>query len=217
MNPDPRLVISNQLKYSDYIGWVVYVDAVPIYEHVPYFQSAASTGGGVYAQGLADALLLPNRPEARNCLDWALLPHAQITRVEVYFGREWCPPHKQPTIRMDRMGPALKFIQFKRGSILVNAGVTRERHSLGAGQIRTGCTHYIAGYWDPVPNITELITVGRNIHPITGDIPMTREAVKGHPCWPRPSGFGLAPNIVRLQPEQVPAPPMVMADGTAMV
>lgn len=207
---------ADQLRYSDYNGWVVYIDGVPIYEHVPYFQASAYGGLG-YAQPLADSLLLPNRPTSRNCLDWKLLPHAQITRVEIYFGREWTPPHNQPVIRLDRAGPDLRFIQYKRGSILVNAGMVKEPHSLGEGQMRTGCTHYIVGYWDPVPNITELITVGRSVDPITGDVPLKREAVKGHPCWPRPNGFGLAPNIVRLQPEDIPAPPLVMPDGTVMV
>jgi hypothetical protein len=205
------------LKQSDYIGWVVYVDGTPIHEHVPYFQSADSAGGSMYAQGLNSELLLPNRELGRNCLDWKMLPHHKIQRLELYFGREWSPPHRQPVIRLDRAGPDLRFIQYKKGSILINAGVSKEPHSLGEGQMRTGCTHYVIGYWDPIPNITEIITVGRAADPLKGTIPITREAVRGHPCWPRPQGFGLGPQIVQLQPDDVPLQPLVAADGTAMV
>jgi hypothetical protein len=196
-----------QLRDARYIGWVAYVDGVPIYENVPYFQ-ASEKGGPDMVQPMSGSLLLPNRQISRNCLQWEMLPHEKIQRLELWFGWDHTPPHKQPVIRLDRMGPELRFIQYKRGAIVVDAGYAVE--SFGGGQSRTGVQSYVMGYWDPVPNITEIIEVKAQ-RPFTGESPITRQAVRGHPCWPRPHGFGLGPQVVQLTSEDVPTLPMIEA------
>ena len=199
---------ASQLRDSRYIGWVVYVDGVPIYENVPHFQSSEK-GGVDMVQPIPGSLLLPNRHIARNCLQWDMLPHAKIQRLELWFGWEHTPPHKQPIVRLDRMGPDLRFIQYKRGAIVVDAGFAEE--SFGGGQSRTGVQSYLVGYWDPVPNITEIIEVKAQRDCVTGEIPITRQAVRGHPCWPRPYGFGLGPKVVQLTEEDIPPAPLFEA------
>ena len=197
-----------QLRESRYIGWVVYVDGVPIYENVPSFQ-ASTTGGAGFAQPISAGLVLPNRQMSRNCLQWDMLPHDKIQRLELWFGWDHTAPQNQPVVRLDRMGPDLRFIQMKRGAVVVNSGFA---HNLPQdGQMRTGVQSYTVGYWDPIPNITELIEVKRLRDQITGASAITRRAVRGHPCWPMPHGFGLAPETVQVVSDDVPPAPLIEA------
>ncbi len=199
-----------ELAPSDYIGWVAYVDGVPIYEHVPNLQ-ASTKGGGEMAQPVAGALLMPYRKIERNCMDWKQVPYDRVQRLEIYFGREWISPRNQPPIRLDRGNPALRFIQFKRGAIIVQAGAGAGFD--GGGQMRSGVLSYIGGYWDPLHGRSELWEVGRTPTP-NGQ--MLHQMTEGHPCWPRPDGFGLGPHTVRLTEADIPPIPGAN-DGAAMV
>lgn len=182
---------------SSYEGWVAWVDGIPIFEEVVESPRLAPLSNGHARE---------RRPADRNVMDWSDLPHEKLRCVELYFDRALI--RAQPRIRIDReAGADLRFIQFKRGSLSlpsvsgVPGGLSADelaRAGYPLGQTRSGVVGYCLGYWDRRRGFTELICVKR------GEPHNFRPPPRGHPCWPRPYGFGFAPAAVGLNPAAVP-------------
>jgi hypothetical protein len=145
-------------------------------------------------------------------MDWWELPHEKLQRVEVYFDRT-NRPKPQPVISITRdEGADVRFFQFKFSGVVAQAcGDNKElpgpgelyRLGVPTGQARLGVRGYFMGYWNRKGGFAEMIKVER-------DVPgWIRFEPVAHPCWPKPHGYGLAPYVVGLTPEQVPA----MNDG----
>lgn len=200
-------VYAHSLARSDYVGWVAYVDNVPIYEHVPFAQGLRKGGVGL-AQPTPKAQTLTARAENRTTMEWRDLPHDKIQRVELYYARERVPVDRQPVIRFDREpGADLRFIQFKTGALLTASGMATKKNQedlkhLRMGQERIPLISWTMGYWDKRKGECVLVEVtpnadGEGCMEIYGPVP--------HPCWPRPIGFGLAPHTVGLTESDIPA------------
>jgi len=180
------------LAESDYEGWVAWVDSVPIFEFTRR----------VYGQfQVAPGLRQPsyNQP-GRTCMEWKDLPKDRVQRVELFFCRERRPNgqhYKQPVAIMPRpLGRAdIRFLQMKMGAVVVGMSGSR-------GQERTGVNGYRLGYWDPKAGTCQLHEWTRVKHTYLGE--------RGHPCWPKPLGFGLNPGTVGLTAAEVPDPPLAL-------
>lgn len=170
------------------------MDGAPIFERVDHNAALVQVAPG--------GIDLPVRQEARNVKEWKDLPHDKVERVELYFLREHGYADRA-CIRIDRQpgADAMRFIQFKRDGITVEAGVTpRDMFSPAAGQRRTGTFAYVIGFWDPRNKECQL-------HEFNVRDGYVNHGSVMHPCWPKPIGFGLNPSVLGIAPGDVPAVP----------
>jgi hypothetical protein len=202
-------------RESSYIGWVAWVggrplvlpdgtfggwvDTTPLLEAVPH--------DARLAQVIAAADERGSRGSARNVIDWKSVPHPDVHVLELYAFRDVYDAQPLVKITAPPDGHDIRWIQFKRRSIVAETAVarrTRERSGPSSGQSRTGISSWVMGYWDR--------TVGQaqywDYPARGGKIEAFEYSGRNHPCWPRPLGFGLAPAVLGLRPEQVyPLPP----------
>jgi hypothetical protein len=187
--------LAESLAASGYEGWVAYVDGSPIFEARPANVSLAQLIPGAVDQV---------RAAARDTVEWRDLPQERVQAVELYaFHGHW---GEQPILRIDREPgfPQMRFIQMKLRGLIVPTHGAR-------GLERTGIAGYRIGYYNPPRaeyDLLELTPQYRSqMDPAGGFRPPGAPPLKGHPCWPRPHGFGLAPHTVGLTEDQVPSPP----------
>ena len=213
---NPAAIWTDTLRHSEYMGWVAYTgDGVPIFEHVPPGNTGGFTGvsrsdfRAGYVQPTPDALVLPQRELARNCLNWDMLPHEKIHRVEVYFGREHIPPEQQPAIHFEKKRPEadVRFFQRKQTAVIVHAGGGLLGPGDMAGQQRTGIHWYRLGFYSIGEQVAGMVEVSRKPYKIAGrwepvfEFPGVR-----NPTWPHPNGepfdvtrhgYGINPDTIR--------------------
>ena len=187
--PDPP-----PLHQTDYEGWsVVLRDGSRVYEAVPWNPNLLQLAPG--------AKSLPVRGYGRNTRDFLDVKWYEIQTLEVYFSRDTIPD--QPAVLLERAPGAdkVRFFQFKMGAVKVSAGGGGDSGDrLPEGQARQGTFGYRVGYWNPHTNECQAIEVTRK--------GSKRLPVVAHPCWPRPYGYGLAPYVVHLRDDEVPASPV---------
>lgn len=203
---------------STYEGWVAWVGGqavcapdgtllgydgtTPLFEAVPHNPLMAQVAGG----------LQDRAPQGgdRQSVDWKDVPQERVVMLELYAFREErrggggrfdCG---QPVISiLKQPGRDLRWIQFKRGGVLVPTTVGPDSEPIG--QQRTGITAWVMGYWDRSVGHAEMWEVPR-----VGAWPPKLELQgANHPCWPRPWGFGLSPHVLGLMPEEVPTAPLL--------
>lgn len=194
---DQRLAVSRSIAESGYIGWVVWIDGAPVFERVPV--------NFKLVQPTATALLPQTRPESRNTVDWKQLDHARIDRLEVFGFYEHFT--QQPLMRLDR-GPGMHGIRY--------CCMTMQGIAFGPGMIgqrRTGIAGWKVGWYNPHRSEFDLWEITRKhrkrLNPEWS--PTYRDErsqpCKGHPCWPRPYGFGISPHVFGLAERDVPSSP----------
>lgn len=181
-----------------YVGWVTWLDQggeqwAPVFEsraHQPKLVQVA-------AELVTPAEEAVRRPD-RVTMDWmdlvrrpGLMQSVQLVAIFGYYGH-WT---EQPLAVVQRNSPGAWFLQYKGRGITL--GVND-----GRGQQRTGVAFWRLGYWEK-----------EWAHPHTTLIEQTkdnREILSGlHPCWPKPHGFALNPELCGLKAEDVPPCPYV--------
>lgn len=190
---------SRSIAESGYVGWVVWIDGNPVFQEIPVnFKLVQSVRG---------ALTIPTRRESRNTVDWRDLDHTKIDRLEIYGFYEHYT--EQPLFRMDRAPGAteLRYACMTMQGIAFGPGIV--------GQARTGIAGWKAGWYNPARREFDLWEITRdhraklNPHGNPTYLPQNAAACKGHPCWPRPHGFGIAPFVFGLEEHQVPSAPTI--------
>lgn len=188
---------SQSIAESLYVGWVVWIDGNPVFQEVPVnFKLHQTVYGG---------LAVKNRRADRNTVDWRDLPHAKINRLEVYGFHEHYT--HQPLIRIDREPGAvdLRYACMTMQGLAFGPGIV--------GQARTGIAGWKVGWFNPARKEYDLWEIRRDhrkrLNPAGSPqyLPENSNSCKGHPCWPRPYGFGIAPYVFGLTEEDVPSPP----------
>jgi len=192
------MITTEALRASSYEGWVAWLkDGSPIFEAVPFLPKLK--------QAIAGGLEFAYRKESRNTMDWIKVPFKQIDRLELYFDRSAGRP--QPAIMLAREPNAeLRFFQMKMGSLVVSAGINVLGND-GNGQMRTGIVGYRIGYYNEQLQFSQMWEIRRGVKQIK------EYPVVGHPCWPRPHGYGLNPVVVGLTDGDVPPLPSNRAVG----
>lgn len=203
---------TNAIRASDYMGWVAYVEGCPIFEAEPPYIGPLNTRGG---------LIVQPRPYDRTTMDWDRLPHEKVTRVELWYGREfeWI---SQPLVHLIcNPGDDVRFICYKQRALVQHTAATMKRDPDDPDRLvmhtssveRTGVTAYRIGFWDRPKSVCRMFEACANREEILTCL-LCGEAVRhcnclpvSHPCWPRPWGFGIAPGVVGLRLDQVPSPP----------
>jgi len=189
--------VSRSIAESGYIGWVAWIDGAPVFERVPVNFSLVQT--------TSTAVDKPVRRQSRNTVDWKELEHPKISRLEIYGFHEHYT--QQPLFRMDR-APGAEEVRY--------ACMTMQGIAFGpgiVGQARTGIAGWKVGWYNPKRKEFDLWQITRderirlNPHGNPDRLSEDGPACKGHPCWPRPHGFGIAPWVFGLTDEQVPSPP----------
>lgn len=201
------------LAESDYTGWVAWIDGSPIIDPrdgrllgwdgcTPILESRPPNPYLIQLEGGGGEG--PVRHDSRHVMDWRHLPHERVVTLEMYGFRATYPG--QPVVSIvaqpDRR---LRWIQYRRRSILVRAGVGG---SPEGSPSRTGVTSWVMGYWDTTVGQAQMWDVPAN----GGKIGRLEFSGSNHPCWPRPLGFGLNPVVLGLTPEQVPEAPRNLWD-----
>jgi hypothetical protein len=170
---------------AGYIGWVVWIDGSPIFQSVPHNAKLAQASSSAYVQPV-------NRAD-RNTVDWKDLPQAKLSRFELYGLREFYP--KQPLFRMDRPPGAPEV----RWTCLTMQGIAIGTGGGLFGQTRTGIAGWRVGWFNPALDEFDLWEITRKhrrrMSPAGDYLPNDGPALKGHPCAPRPRGFGLALDV----------------------
>jgi hypothetical protein len=185
------MLTTEALRASSYEGWVAWVNGQPIFEAVPLNPRLAQLAPGAATQ--------MTRQPGRNVMDWDDVPNERIDLLEVYFDRGF--RKEQPALMIAKNpGADLCFFQMKTTGMVVNVGVLA--HAQHRGQERTGVHGYRIGYFDRKQNFSMMWEVQRGVwqpkeYPIVG-----------HPCWPRPHGYGLNPTIMGLTESDVPSVPV---------
>jgi hypothetical protein len=171
------------------------VNNQPIFEAVPFSPKLiqAMPGGVEYSY----------RRESHNTMDWSKVPHDRLDRVELYFDRAF--KRDQPAIVLERVpGAKLRFFQLKMGSLVANAGLNVAEQK---GQVRTGIVGYRLGYYNETLGFAQMWEIRKHVWQIK------EHPIVGHPCWPRPLGYGLAPFVLGLTDSDVPPAPGGNAGG----
>jgi len=180
-----------RIRASDYEGWVAHTNT----DDVIYESLVDDPKKIQLAAGVVEAV----QRSDRTTLDWKDLPHDIVDHIELYWHRDIF--RNQPVVRVSRPPGEtnLRFIQYKmRG--LQFSGISPDAR-------RTGIVWYRLGFWDTVANVTKLVEVGlkgAGDGKITGNI---QELQAAHPCWPKPFGFGIAPQFVGITEKDVPVAP----------
>ncbi len=188
------MLTTEALKASSYEGWVAWVDNSPIFEEVRSLPKLA--------QVMAGGSQPSYRRGSHNTMDWTQLPFERVQMVQLYFDRAL--GRKQPVIEMAREPNAdVRFFQFKRGGVVVNAGMNAPA---GHGQHRTGVQSYVMGYYDRARKFAQMWEVRRGV------LQQKEHPIVGHPCWPRPHGYGLNPRVMGLKESDVPPLPTERGD-----
>jgi hypothetical protein len=189
-----QLDVSRSIAESGYVGWVVWVDGAPVFQEVPVNLNLQPL---VY--GATD--ITPRKGD-RQTVDWKDLDQTKIERIEVYgFHEEYT---EQPLMRIDRQPGAaeLRFCCLTMQALAFGPGIL--------GQARTGVAGWKLGWYNPHLkefDLWEIKREGRNRLNPSGSpvhLPSNGNACKGHPCWPRPYGFGIAPYVFGLKDYEVP-------------
>jgi hypothetical protein len=183
---------------TGYIGWVVWVDNVPIFQSVPTNFGLKQPALGAY---------YPNTRHAdRNTLDWKDLPHDRVQRLELYGFHDFYT--HQPLFRMDKPADALDVVRY---ACMTMGGVAFGGHL--SGPARTGIAGWKLGWLNTrlmEYDIWKITREGRFRIDNNGEhLPEGGAPHKGHPCWPRPHGFGIGPHVFGLTESQVGSPPTV--------
>jgi len=195
MTVDAREAIGLSIADSGYIGWVVWIDDNPIFQSVPTnFKLIQPAAGAYYPE---------TRHPGRNVLDWKELPHERISRLEVYGLHEFYT--HQPLIRLDRPpGMAEQDVRF----CCLTMGGLAVGTSGDQGQMRTGVAGWKVGWMNPVRrefDLWEITRTGRRrLNPAGGYLNGDGAPLKGHPCWPKPAGFGIGSFVFGLTDADVP-------------
>lgn len=179
-----------------YVGWVAWLDDggqewAPIFEAKIHNPKLAQVAGELVKPG-EDVV----RRRDQITMDWMdiarrpdLMAKIQLVAVFAFHGL-WT---EQPLMVVQKDSPGAWFLQYKSRGLQI--GVNAD-----AGQQRTGISFWRLGYWEKEWE-----------HPHTTLIeqtPDSREILSGlHPCWPKPHGFGLNPELCGLTPEEVPSCP----------
>ena len=190
--------VSRSIAETGYTGWVVYIDGSPVFQEIPKnFQIASTVYGG---------LEIAPRARDRRIVDWKDLDQTKIHRLEVYGFHEFYT--QQPLLRVDRE-PGAKELRY--------ACLTMQGLAFGpgiVGQARTGIAGWKVGWYNPTIKQYDLWEIKRDsrkrLNPAGSPKYLHPEslACKGHPCWPRPHGFGIAPYVFGLTERDVPQPPV---------
>lgn len=187
------------IEVTGYEGWVVWL----FDEDDPIFEAHDEGGRGLF-QIRDRTRRRAHRPESRRVMDWKTLretvPHHRIRRLALFFARG--RGIEQPRVFIDRL-PGDRHAHF-RFFQMKSAGVTVSAVGDGMGQERTGIVSYRIGVWDPKAggaHMVEVTRTGKEHHQLDG----------GHPCWPKPFGWGFAPFVLGLTEADVPEPPVGLA------
>jgi hypothetical protein len=158
---------------SGYIGWVVWVDGVPIFQSVPHNSKLAQPMSGAYLQQV--------RASDRNTMDWSDLPHDRIHRLELYGFHDI---YDQPVFRMDKPLDALSVVRY--------CCLTMGSVSVGSveGQRRTGIFGWKVGWFNTKRQECGIWEVSRN--------GKRQLDCNGNPCLPYPEGLGISPTVFGL-------------------
>ena len=193
---DP-LSISLSIAQSGYVGWVAWIDGSPVFQEVPVNFALANTSLG--------GTTIASRSRDRRTVDWKDLDQTKIERLEVYGFHDHYTD--QPLMRIDRQPGAteLRFACLTMQGLAFGPGIV--------GQERTGLAGWKIGWYNPALKEYDLWEIKREsrqrLNP-SGSPPYLHangNACKGHPCWPRPYGFGIAPYVFGLSGFDVPNPP----------
>lgn len=207
------MISQASLAESDYEGWVAWLDGRPVYADgaggpfigydacVPLFEEVPSAAP--YRSTVAGVQDRKARPGGRQTMVWDELPHARVMCLELYAFRDvynWGGPHGngQPMIQLTRTpGHEVRWIQYKAG------GLTLPAQGAEPGVRRTGIFSWTVGFWD----VTAQEVATWELKKTGGEPVKTLLPTGCHPCWPKPLGFGLAPHVLGLTPEDVPPHP----------
>jgi len=189
--------VSQSIAQSGYVGWVVWIDGAPVFQEVPVnLQLYATVYGGT--------TIAPRRRDRRT-VDWKDLDQTKIERLELFGFHEHYTD--QPLMRIDRQ-PGATELRF--------ACMTMQGLAFGTsivGQVRTGIGGWKIGWYNPTLKEYDMWEIKRDsrqrMNPAGSPthLPNNGNACKGHPCWPRPYGFGIAPYVFGIKDSEVPNPP----------
>lgn len=201
----------------NYVGWVAYVGGQPATMpdghggHMTAWQGGTPIFEAVRKDPSLDSVLPGARDQARRqagrrTLEWEDLPQDRVVRLELYFARDvW----DQPCARLDRAegfagDSRWRWIQYKHRSKVVPA----HRESILDGPTRTGIQKWTVGCVRPMADGWGAVRV--EFDPSTGE--QRQEEIRAHPCWPTTAGgWGLAPHVLGLDPDEVPDPPATLS------
>lgn len=178
-----------QLRAAGYQGWTVtLLDGSRLYEAKPWRPGRYQVVGG-------ETFRLPDR----STVEWLDVPQLRIRSLECYFDG------KEVGLVRQEGADDMRFIQYKRGAITVEAGAgdTRDMAGHHPAPMRTGPQSYYIGCFSPSGQWARLFELRRGLPD-----PLERMPMVAHPCWPLPHGWGLAPVVIGLRPEDIPPPPV---------
>lgn len=189
--------VSASIAESGYVGWVAWVDGVPVFQQVPRNLKLPPL---VYG-----ALDIAPRAGDRQTVEWKTLDKSKIERLEIYGFHDHYT--EQPLFRMDREPGAVgvRYCCMTMQGLAFGPGIL--------GQARTGIAGWKIGWYNPQTKEYDLWEVKRDsrqrLNPSRSPqyLPNNGNACKGHPCWPHPYGFGIAPDVFGLKEHEVPSPP----------
>lgn len=182
--------LPSSIAESGYVGWVATLtDGSVLFEAVPRATSA-----------MPGAVTKSRRPEDRNVIDWRDVPHERISRLEVYGFHDHYS--EQPLIRLDREPGAtdIRYCVLTMAGLAVSTAGRKGVRHIGVSGWRVGWFNPARGEYD----IWEIRKSGRRrLAPDGTVLRPDGPPLKGHPCAPRPAGFGIAPHAFGLDGRQV--------------